>query len=109
MIFFAGFCVFLTANSSALNLQIKTQLVSVGTSATKLPTTSIVGRVYLLITNIDTAKTVYLGSSTVTTSGSTAGTPLLPSESYYGEWESNIDVYGIVSSGTASVIVEEGK
>lgn len=104
-----GVCLCLLTNVSALNLQLKTQLVSVGSTATKLPTTPIVGREYVLITNTDTAKTVYIGTSTVTTSGPTTGTPILPSEQYYGEWESNVDVYGITSTGSANVIVEEGK
>jgi len=99
----------LFSTAYALQYQIKTQLVSVGNSATKLPATALVGREYVLITNLDTAKTVYIGASTVTASGSTSGTPLLPSESYYAEYESNINIYGIVSSGSANVIVEEGK
>lgn len=94
---------------SLLTYQIKTQLVSVGVTATKLPTTPLVGRKYVLITNIDTIKTIYIGSSTVTVSGATQGTPLLPSEQYYGEWDNTVDIYGIVSSGIANVVVEEGK
>ena len=99
----------LATTAYSLTYQIKTQLVSVTTIATKLPTTPLVGREYILITNIDTTKTIYIGSSTVTVSGATTGTPLLPSESYYGEWKSNINIYGIISSGSCNAIIEEGK
>lgn len=77
----------------------------INTTATKLPTTPLVGREYLLITNKE-GTIIYVGNATV---NSTTGTPLRGNETYYGEWKSIIDIYGIVASGGSNVTVEEGK
>ena len=93
----------------SLTYQIRTQVVSVNTTATKLPTTPLVGREYIRLQNVGTV-TVYIGSSTVAANTSaTGGIQLLP----YGVWEENydntIDIYGKVASGSTNVTVEEGK
>lgn len=100
-------CHFLYAE--VLKYQIRTQAVNVLTTATKLPTTPLVGRQYIMITNNDSTDIVYIGSSTVTTSGATIGTPLRPSEQYVGNWGSGVDLYGISNGDTAIVTIEEGK
>lgn len=88
---------------------IKQQIVSVTTTATKLPTTPVVGRKYILLQNVGTV-TVYIGGSTVTAdTASTGGYQLLPYMSWYENYDHTIDVYGIVASGTANVVVLEGK
>ena len=93
----------------ALTYQFKTQVISVTTSATKLPTTALVGREYVCVQNIGTA-TVYLGASTVTAdTASTGGRQLLPYKEWCDDYDHTVDVYGIVASGTNNVEVEEGK
>lgn len=93
----------------ALTYQIKTQVISVTTTATKLPTTPVVGREYIQIQNVGT-QTVYLGASTVTAdTAATGGTQLLPYAVWREEYDNTIDVYGIVAATTANVVVEEGK
>jgi len=93
----------------SLTYQIKTQIVSVAITATKLPTTPVVGREYIRVQNVG-AQTVYIGASTVTAdTAATGGIQLLP----YGVWQEaydhTIDVYGIVAGTTCNVVVEEGK
>ena len=93
----------------ALTYQIKTTVVSVTTSATKLPTTPLIGREYIQIQNVGTS-TVYIGSSSVTANtASTGGFQLLPYATWYAGYDNTVDVYGRVASGTCNVIVEEGK
>ena len=103
-VFFVLFIVSLVYGAS-LVYQIKTQNVFINTTATKLPITPLVGREYLLITNKE-GTILYVGASNVNT---TNGTPLRGNETYYGEWKSTIDVYGIVASGGTNATVEEGK
>ena len=100
-------CVFYTATlfGASLVYQIKTQNVAVNATATKLPTTPLVGREYLLITNKEST-VLYIGNDSVTSS---IGTPLGINDTYYGEWKSTIDIFGIVASGGTNVTVEEGK
>lgn len=93
----------------ALTYQIRTQVISVTTNATKLPTTPLVGREYVLIQNIGSV-TVYLGNSTVTAdTEATGGTQLLPQSIYVAEYDNSVDIYGIVAAATCKVVVEEGK
>lgn len=103
------FFILISSIAYALTYQIKTQVVSVTTSATKLPSTPLVGRQYVSIQNVGTV-TVYIGSSTVTAdTASTGGTQLLPYAKITRDYDNTVDVYGITASGTANVVVEEGK
>ena len=102
----AIFIVFLLVGTAySLTYQIKTQAIVINATATKLPTTPLVGREYILVTNTDTV-TVYIGDSNVNT---TIGTPLFVNQRYYAEYDNTVDVYGIITTGNATVIVEEGK
>lgn len=93
----------------SLTYQIKTQVVSVATTATKLPTTPVVGREYVKVQNVG-AIFVYIGSSTVTAdTAGTGGIQVPPYGSWIAEFDSTIDIYGIVAAGTCNVVVEEGK
>lgn len=95
--------------ASALTYQIRTQIVSVAVTATKLPTTPLVGREYIQIQNVG-AQTVYIGTSTVTAdTASTGGTQLLPYATWYTNYDNTVDIYGIVAATTCNVVVEEGK
>lgn len=99
----------LIGTAYSLTYQIKTQVVSVTTTATKLPTTPIIGREYVRIQNVGT-QTVYIGTSTVTAGvTSTGGIQLLPYAIWQESYDNTIDVYGIVSSGSNNVVIEEGK
>jgi len=95
--------------SFALTYQIKTQIISVTTSATKLPTTSLVGRAYVSFQNVGSV-TVYVGDLTVTAdTASTGGKQLRPYGIMTRPYDDTVDLYGIVATGTCDVIVEEGK
>lgn len=99
----------LATTAYSLTYQIKTQVVSVTTTATKLPTTPIVGREYIRIQNVG-AVTVYLGTSTVTAdTAATGGLQLLPYAVWQEEYDNTVDVYGIVAATTCNVVIEEGK
>ena len=78
--------------------------VSVGTTATAIPTTAATGRISILVTNNGT-NTVYLGDSTVTTIN---GTPLEVGEKLPMDLDKNVVLYGITSTGTSDVRVLEG-
>jgi len=82
--------------------------VSVGTSATKLAVAANADpdRELIRIYN-DSSSTVYIGPSTVTISGSTKGEPLLKKQWIELPFGPDLEVYGIVASGTADVIVTE--
>lgn len=94
----------------SLTYMIENQVVSVTTTATKLPTTPLVGRKYILLQNVGTV-TVYIGKSDVTadTTSSTGGLQLLPYGYWLAEYDHTVDVYGRVAAGTCNVVVEEGK
>ena len=88
----------------SLTYQVKTQRVSVTTSATELPTTPLVGRTYISVQN--TSDTfVYIGSTDVS---DTIGYVLLPYSSWKRDYDHTVDVYGR-AGGTAIVRIEEGK
>jgi len=92
-----------------LTYTIKTQVVTVSATATKLPSTPLVGRKYIRIQNID-CPVLYIGGSTVTAdTSSTGGIQLFPYSVWQEAYDHTVDVYGIVASGTCSVVVEEGK
>lgn len=92
-----------------LKYSIKTTSVTVDTTRDKLPTAPLAGREYVLITNSDATTVLYIGDSTVTATGATIGTPLQPYDTYYGEWSSNVDIWGITAAGSIVAIVQEGK
>jgi hypothetical protein len=86
---------------------IKTTVVNVSTSATKLPTTPLADRAIVVIQNLSSS-VVYIGTSTVTSSGSTRGF-VLPTQysSITIRLTSLADIYGIVGASTADVLVME--
>ena len=92
-----------------LTYTIKTQVVSVGTTATKLPATPLVGRKYIRVQNIGSS-TLYIGGAAVSAdSTSTGGIQLFPYSVWEESYDHTVNVYGIVASGTCNVVVEEGK
>jgi len=92
-----------------LDFGIKQTIVSVGTSATPIPTTALSGRKSIMIKNLDSA-TVYIGSSTVTANtASTGGFPLAQNEVFIGDIGENTIIYGIVASGNNNVACIEAR
>jgi len=93
----------------ALSIKIRVQVVDVSTTATKLPSSPLVGRKYIRIQNVGT-ETIYIGNSSVTAdTSSTGGFQLKPYATWAADFTHNVDVYGIVASGTGKALVEEGK
>lgn len=84
--------------------------VTVSTSATLLATGSSVGGSAgeIHLQNVS-AVDIYIGGSTVTTSGSTQGIKVVPSDAVFGpiKAKAGTDLYAIVASGTADMIVME--
>lgn len=76
--------------------------VSVGTSATALPSSALTGRKRIVITNNDATLTLYVGTAGVTTS---TGTPILPGGSY--DEDGDVVLYGIGPSSTINTRVME--
>ena len=93
-----------------LDIQFLQQVRTVAATATKIPATALRGREFVVIKNLHATATIYIGSVTVTADeGAAGGDPLLPTERMYLEFSSDVDVYGIVASGTAKASVLEGK
>ncbi len=91
-----------------LTISIKSINITVGTSATALPTTSLVGREVIAIRNNEAStKTIFIGDSDVST---TNGFPLDSScPSITLDLDSSVTIYGVVASGTCDVRVLEAK
>lgn len=82
------------------------QNLTVGTSATKLPTSPLTDRISLLIVNNSTSgQIVYIGDSTVSSAN---GIPLFPKQGMPITIEDNIDVYGVSSASGADIRILEG-
>lgn len=93
----------------ALTYKVLTTVVSVAATATKLPSSPMVGRKYILLQNVGTA-TIFVGDANVTAdTASTGGTQILPYAYWLNEYDHTVDVYGIVAAGTENMVVEEGK
>ena len=91
-----------------LTYQIKSSNITVNGTATKLPSTPLIGREVLAITNINTSVAIlYVGNASVNT---TNGFPLdssTPSMSI--DIDNTVDIYGITNGTNISVRVLEGK
>jgi len=86
---------------------VRQKTITVGDTPTKLPTDRLTDRKSLLIENKSLSKTVFIGDSTVTANNeSTGGCRLLIAEKIQFNLN-NVDIYGIVASGTAPVTVLE--
>lgn len=96
-------------NLVALDSGIKQQVISVGTSATALPTTALSGRKSIIVKNLSSG-VVYIGSSTVTAgTTSTGGFQLAQNETFQADIGSNTTLYGIVASSTSNVAIIEAR
>lgn len=104
------FAVIFFAFGEPLDIQIRQQVVTIADEATAIPTAPLRGREFIVMKNIDSSKTIYIGSNTVTADEeTTGGDQLLPSERIYMEFSSDIIIYGIVATDTAKVAILEGK
>lgn len=88
---------------------ITSQIITIGSSSTKLPPIALEGRKYITIQNLG-GVFVYLGNSFVTadTSG-TGGFQLLPKGTWSEPYSDTVAIYGVISSGSSQVYIEEGK
>lgn len=85
------------------------QIVSVGITASKLPILPLVGREYILIQNVG-GVTVHLGNSLVTAdTANTGGYQLLPHGEYIATYTDEVNIYGIITTGSNQVLIQEGK
>ncbi len=85
-------------------------VVSVGTTATALPTTALSGRKTVLIQSIGSA-TVYIGNADVTADETSTGGYQLQydGDSVVCDFTDDVVVYGIVATGTSPVVVWEAR
>jgi len=88
---------------------ITSQIITIGITASKLPPVPMEGRNYLTIQNLG-GVTVYVGGTMVTAdTAGTGGYQLLP-KNFWGEsYSDNVDVYGVIATGSTQVLTEEGK
>lgn len=92
-----------------LDWGIKQAVVTLSNTSGAIPTTALSGRKSMIIKNLDTVDTVYLGASDVTADEtSTGGYPLSYYESFQADIGENNTIYGIISgTGSAKVVVKE--
>lgn len=91
-----------------ISARIKTTRVTVGTTATLLPTTASNSRRVVTIQSL-TDKDLYIGNEDVATSGATTGL-VIPAKWGTVTFEINqrVPIYGIVASDTTEVVILEG-
>jgi hypothetical protein len=93
-----------TVHDVTVQVQVKTHLVAVATTATALPTTPLTDRQFVRVQNVG-GSTIYIGGEDVTTSN---GWQVLPFSSETFAIEDTVTLYGIVGSSTVNCIVMEG-
>lgn len=84
------------------------QVVSVSTTAVILPTTARIGRQDIIIQNLDSSINIWVGSSTVTSTGATRGLRIGPGQMIGFTLGQGCPVYAIATSGTVDVAILEG-
>ena len=85
--------------------QIRQQQVTVGNTATLIPSTPLTNRAFILIQNEGT-NPIYIGASTVAVSGADKGFSIYPRGALRIDIEDDVDIYGIAASNTDIVILE---
>lgn len=90
-------------------LAITSQIITLGVTPSKLPPNPLQGRQYISLQNLG-GVTIYIGNTFVTANtASTGGYQLLPKGNWYENYTDTVDVYGVISSGSAPIYIEEGK
>ena len=88
---------------------ITSQIITLGVTRSKLPPTPLEGRKYVTVQNLG-GVFVYVGGATVTANtANTGGFQLLPKGTWSELYTDNVDVYGIIATGSSQVYIEEGK
>jgi hypothetical protein len=95
----------LRITSDIIQSGILQQEISIAVTATPLPLLPLSGRINIIVYN-DTAETVYIGSSTVTTSGATKGIPVKQNCSMSFTLAEGVILYGIAAIATTLDILE---
>lgn len=81
------------------------QVVTIGITATAIPTTALTNRINLLIYN-GSANTIYIGSSTVTTAGATQGIPMPTGATMAFTIGQGVTLYGIAAIASNINVLE---
>jgi len=90
-------------------LTLTNQIVQVGVTAGKLPDVPLKGRDEVVVQNVGNIA-IYLGNTAVTAdTAGTGGYLLLPRAGYVYKYAHTVDIYGVVSTGSGQVLVQEGK
>ena len=96
---------------SGLSVEGKNTTLEVSTTAIPLPATALTGRNALSVRNLDATTTLYVGFSTSLTAdsvvGVTSGWQVGPNETYNVDIQDDIVLFGIVTSGTIKIQVQE--
>lgn len=88
---------------------ITSQIITIGITPSKLPATPLEGRKYIALQNLG-GVTVYVANTFVTAdTAGTGGYQLLPKNWWREEYSDNVTVYGVISTGSSQVYIEEGK
>jgi hypothetical protein len=82
------------------------QTISVATTATQLPAANLANRKHLTIQNVG-GGLIYIGSSTVTAAGATAGLVLSNGGTYEADAGPDVDIYGITTGSAKDVAIVE--
>lgn len=99
-----------TLTTSGLSTALSITTLNVSTTALKLPATPLVNRNNIMIHNLSTTETLYIGNSNVTADralGTTAGFEIGPDSFISIDITDDIEIYGRVASGTIKVKVME--
>lgn len=85
------------------------QIITIGSTPSKLPPIPLEGRKFIGIQNLG-GSTVYIAGTMVTAdTAGTGGYQLFPKGYWQENYSDNVDVYGVIASGSTQVLCEEGK
>lgn len=84
--------------------RVRSQAISLGGVATKLPTTPITNRKSLMILN-NSSDIIYIGDATV---DATTGYPIYPRGQMNVQIEDGVDLYGVSAGGASDIRICEG-
>ena len=94
--------------NNAWQTTVLTGCTSVGSTAAQIDLTPLTRRTDIIIRNLDSTLTIYIGpTNAVTVSGTTQGWPVPPDDEVAFSFGEDLVVWAIVSSGTADGIFLE--
>lgn len=85
------------------------QIITLGSTPTALPPIPLEGREFVRVQNLG-GVFVYLGNTAVTAdTANTGGYQLLPKADDIQRLTDNVTLYGVISTGSSQVLIQEGK